>query len=100
MSQSACYARGELSCISCHAMHKADTDSRSLEEWTDDQLHPGMRGNAACVDCHDASQYGEQHTHHAPTSSGSNCYSCHMPFTSYGILKAIRSHHISSPNIL
>jgi hypothetical protein len=39
------------------------------------------------------------HTHHRSNSSGSECYNCHMPHTTYGVLKAIRSHQISSPRI-
>ncbi len=28
------------------------------------------------------------------------CYNqCHMPFTTYGLLKAIRSHQVSSPSV-
>ena len=92
----------KLSCLSCHELHQASDDSRSREEWTDDQLKPGMRTNDACLACHE--QYSdsaalEAHTHHAPDSSGSSCYNCHMPYTTYGLLKAIRSHTISSPSI-
>ena len=39
------------------------------------------------------------HTHHLADSSGSNCYNCHMPHTAYGLLKAIRNHTISSPDL-
>ncbi len=92
MRDSGCFKRGELSCVSCHSMHKyADTD---------DQLATRMEGNVACFQCH--SQYAaklQEHTHHAPNSGGSLCYNCHMPHTSYGLLKAIRSHTINSPSV-
>ncbi|MCP4813557.1 MAG: ammonia-forming cytochrome c nitrite reductase subunit c552, partial [Planctomycetaceae bacterium] len=39
------------------------------------------------------------HTHHLANSQGSQCYNCHMPHTTYGLLKAIRSHQIDSPNV-
>ena len=39
------------------------------------------------------------HTHHEFESSGSNCYNCHMSYTTYGLLKAIRSHQIDSPSV-
>ena len=39
------------------------------------------------------------HTKHAPDSSGSSCYNCHMPYTTYGLLKTIRSHTVSSPSV-
>ena len=32
-------------------------------------------------------------------STGSSCYNCHMPYTTYGLLKTIRSHPISSPSV-
>lgn len=101
LMRSPCYIDGEMSCLSCHGMHKAEDDPRTLAEWADDQLHPGMRGNAACTQCHE--QYVEEaalaaHTHHAADSSGSNCYDCHMPYTTYGLLKGIRTHEVHSPD--
>ena len=39
------------------------------------------------------------HTNHAPESAGSRCYDCHMPYTSYGLLRAIRSHTVTSPTV-
>ena len=27
------------------------------------------------------------------------CYNCHMPYTSYGLLKALRSHQITGPSV-
>lgn len=89
--QSPCYERGELSCFSCHSLHKSDPD---------DQLASGMNGNQACLQCHSSFQNKiEQHTHHLTGSSGSLCYNCHMPHTTWGLLGAIRSHQISSPNV-
>ena len=96
---SACYQRGEMQCMSCHSLHKTAEDPRPLNEWADDQLKHNMNGDQACLQCHDASEYGDQHTHHSKASSGSRCYNCHMPHSTYGLLKAIRSHQISSPNV-
>src|SRR4051794_10697920 len=90
-----------LSCFSCHTLHKKPDDPRSIHEWADDQLGAGMNGNQACLQCHDAYR-GEKltaHTKHSANSSGSSCYNCHMPYTTYGLLKAIRSHTISSPSV-
>ena len=61
-----------------------------------------MRGNEACLQCHQEYQSEEQlamHTHHAAESSGSNCYNCHMPHTTLGLMKAMRSHTIDSPSV-
>lgn len=86
-----CYQRGELSCLSCHSMHGSDPN---------DQLNDALSGNAACVQCHkEIGNDVSQHTHHDVNSSGSLCYNCHMPHTTYGLLKAIRSHQIDSPNV-
>lgn len=90
MIVSGCYLRGELSCISCHSMHQSDPN---------DQLAAGMDGNQACLQCHEGyADDLEQHTHHLPNSPGSLCYNCHMPFTSYAVFTAMRSHRIDSPS--
>ncbi|MGE4605961.1 MAG: multiheme c-type cytochrome [Myxococcota bacterium] len=97
-----CFQRGELSCLSCHQMHQATDDTRSVDEWAEDQLGVAKRDNAACVQCHASfadDQRLAQHTHHRPDSPGSSCYDCHMPHTAYGLHKATRSHQISSPSV-
>ncbi|MCS7471661.1 C cytochrome precursor [Stieleria sp. ICT_E10.1] len=99
MEQSGCFQRGEMSCLSCHQLHKAADDTRSDKDWANDQLKPSAYGNDACVQCHDQQQYSTAHTHHLADSSGSNCYNCHMPHTAYGLLKAIRNHTISIPDL-
>ncbi|MDA1056009.1 MAG: multiheme c-type cytochrome [Planctomycetota bacterium] len=99
--ESACFQHGELSCFSCHQMHQSEDDMRPRADWADDQLKPDMRGNEACLACHDdyrALDKLESHTHHSSSSDGSRCYNCHMPNTTYGLLKATRSHRISSPS--
>ncbi len=97
---SACYKQGEMTCLTCHRMHKSASDSRPLVEWANDQLQPDAIGDVTCAKCHSADKYAaQQHTHHEFESSGSSCYNCHMPHTSYGLLKAIRSHTISSPDV-
>jgi hypothetical protein len=98
-----------LSCASCHTMHKTADDDRSLDAWADDQLAPhadGAAGNDACLQCHSVEsgfsrtlQRIEDHTQHRADSTGSSCYNCHMPYTTYGLLKTIRSHQISNPSV-
>jgi predicted CXXCH cytochrome family protein len=91
MIESGCYTRGDLSCLSCHSMH---------ESAPDDQLARGMEGKEACLQCHPSHRAGlQEHTRHGPSSAGSECYDCHMPHTTYGLLKAIRSHWIDSPSV-
>jgi hypothetical protein len=96
-----CYQRGDMSCLSCHVMHRSAEDPRALSSWADDQLGAGMAGNAACVQCHPRFESPAEraaHTHHAPDSPGSECYNCHMPYTTWGLLRAIRSHTVDSPS--
>jgi hypothetical protein len=67
----------------------------------DKQLKEGMNGNEACLRCHHQSEKAlAAHTHHGPDSSGSLCYNCYMPYTSCGLLRAIRSHQIDRPTVL
>ncbi len=89
-----CFAGGEYNCLSCHSMHNYED--------RDDQLKPGMRSNAACLQCHpefETKASLEAHTHHADDSTGSLCYDCHMPHSSYALLKGVRSHTLNSPNL-
>jgi hypothetical protein len=102
--ESACYTRGhgerKLSCMSCHTLHKASDDPRPLEAWADGLLGAGMDGDEACLQCHDTFRtQPEEHTHHPAASQGSRCTNCHMAYTSYGLLKAIRSHRVHSPSV-
>jgi predicted CXXCH cytochrome family protein len=91
MIESACFQKGELSCLSCHSMHKSKPDK---------QMRPEMLGDQACVQCHASiAENLTGHTHHLVDSSGSRCYNCHMPHTSYALFSAIRSHRIDSPNL-
>ena len=99
---SPCYQTEEFSCFSCHTMHPAADDPRPRLEWANDQLKPGMDGNLACLQCHAefaAADRLSAHSRHPPESSGSQCYNCHMPYTTFGLLKAIRSHQVDSPSV-
>jgi hypothetical protein len=90
---SGCYTKGQMSCLSCHSMHRSDPV---------DQLKPSGMDGRSCQECHREPKYNEkirEHTFHEPNSSGSACLNCHMPHTTYALFKAIRSHQISSPNV-
>jgi hypothetical protein len=111
--ESPCYKNARdnartMSCYSCHTMHEASDDPRSQVEWADDQLSAAAQENGACVTCHTGvvgadrrvgPYNAETHTHHRTDSPGSSCYNCHMPYTTYGLLKTVRSHQISSPSV-
>ncbi len=100
--ESGCHQHGDLSCVSCHQMHQETSDTRSRTTWADDQLSDAGTDDRACTQCHKQFSTDEKiaaHTHHPVGSSGSRCYNCHMPHTTYGLLKAIRSHTIDSPSV-
>ena len=82
-------------------MHKDPDDLRPVADWADThQLAEGMETNSACQQCHPSiAQNVPSHTNHSADSSGSSCYNCHMPYTSYGLMRAIRSHTITSPSV-
>ncbi|HET6408369.1 MAG TPA: cytochrome c3 family protein, partial [Chthoniobacteraceae bacterium] len=91
--ESPCYKGGKFSCLSCHSGH---------DNQPDDMLATRGKGNTACLQCHEKFNEPRQltaHTRHGANSSGSECYNCHMPHTTYGVLKGIRSHQISSPRV-
>ena len=90
---SPCYKGGQFTCLSCHSLHKSEPDA---------QLARNRLGDAACTQCHERYADPTQrlaHTHHQAGSPGGECYNCHMPRTTYGVLKAIRSHQVSSPRV-
>jgi hypothetical protein len=91
----------KMTCFSCHTMHKTASDPRSTAEWAGThQVSAGMNSNEACLQCHPAVRANVTgHTRHQAQSTGSDCYNCHMPYTSYGLLRALRSHQISSPTV-
>ncbi|MBL9128237.1 MAG: hypothetical protein JNL97_11340 [Verrucomicrobiales bacterium] len=89
--ETGCHRRGEMTCLTCHSLHEyADRD---------DQLKPGADGNRTCLTCHAADRYGSKHSRHAAGSSGDACVNCHMPHTTYALLKATRQHRIDSPRV-
>jgi hypothetical protein len=98
---SPCFRGGEFSCISCHEMHLDSPGQTSMQTWARTaQLKPKMDSDMACLQCHkDMSARIVAHTHHPADSAGSRCYNCHMPRTTFGLLHAMRSHQVSSPNV-
>lgn len=94
-----CHEKGGMTCLTCHNMHQKTEDARPTEAWANDQLH-AIDINQTCLDCH--SQYAKDipaHTHHAADSIGSSCMNCHMPHSTYGLMKGVRTHRIESPSV-
>ena len=93
IEQSPCFRGGRFSCLSCHSIHDSDPNDLLARNRTD---------NRACTQCHEAYRDPAAltvHTHHLAGSPGNECYNCHMPHTTYGVLSAIRSHQVSSPKV-
>lgn len=92
LTASPCHEAAELSCMDCHTMHAGDPAG---------QLTERNRGNTPCLRCHqplrDEAARAE-HTRHPPGSSGSECYACHMPHITYGVMDIHRSHRIEVPD--
>jgi hypothetical protein len=86
--ESKCMQSGKLACTTCHSMHEADPDGLVKES---------AESDGKCLSCHP--KIDNAHTHHNGGSPGARCYSCHMPRTVYGLLKAIRNHRIDSPHV-
>lgn len=94
LSRSECFTKGEMTCLSCHSAH-------SMER-PESQLKKNMNSNQACVQCHQEPEYTTElasHTHHQLDSEGSRCFNCHMPHTSYALMRGIRNHRIVSPRV-
>ncbi|HEX5053604.1 MAG TPA: C cytochrome precursor [Planctomycetota bacterium] len=96
---SRCHDRGNMTCLSCHVLHQPDDDARPRLEWANDQLRD-VDGDQTCLQCHES--YGKDvpsHSHHVAGSEGSRCENCHMPYTTYGLMKGVRNHRIASPSV-
>lgn len=98
---SPCFQGGEFSCMSCHEMHPDEPSPDVLMAWRAGQMRTDHGNtNQDCLQCHEGIEKDiAAHTFHAPESVGSNCYDCHMPHTSYGLLRGVRSHQVSSPSV-
>lgn len=96
---SKCYQQGEMTCVSCHGMHGTDSNDQLLYgDSTDLEI---AHQNQACTQCHTELENEAElaaHSHHGPTSSGSLCYNCHMPYQAYALMKRVRSHRIMNPS--
>lgn len=90
MAVSECFLKGELTCVTCHSMHHADPNQQLIES---------AKRNDVCLQCHvSVAQNISAHTHHPTDSSGSECYNCHMPRTSFALFRAMRSHRVDIPS--
>ncbi|MGF1467356.1 MAG: ammonia-forming cytochrome c nitrite reductase subunit c552 [Sandaracinaceae bacterium] len=85
LMRSPCAADGGLACTSCHRMHGGDPEK---------QLEPSRSSDETCAACHGAiARAPEAHSGHRAV----RCIDCHMPYTSFGLLSAARSHRVGSP---
>ncbi len=104
MMESPCHKNAEgrdrMTCFSCHEMHPKHDSADQRAAWKRDQLKHAPNSDQDCLQCHPG--IGEDpasHTRHLPESSGSRCVNCHQPHTTYGLMTAIRSHQVTSPEV-
>jgi tetratricopeptide (TPR) repeat protein len=82
-SMSPCAKSGQIDCMHCHTSSGRYRFKRE-------------KFNNACLPCHEARVNNPtEHTHHAATSEGSKCISCHMPMTAFARMN--RSDHSMLP---
>ena len=82
------YTRG-VTCFSCHDVHGTANNADLVKPASD-----------VCLTCHGPQSPNgphrrriEQHTHHAPGATGSECVACHMPAIEQTIADVnVRSH--------
>jgi tetratricopeptide (TPR) repeat protein len=80
---SPCAKSGKMDCMHCHTSSGRYRFKRE-------------KFNNACMPCHEARVNNPtEHTHHAATSEGSKCISCHMPMTEFARMN--RSDHSLLP---
>jgi len=92
LTDSPCHQAAELSCMDCHTMHAGNPAG---------QLTERNRGNVPCLRCHEELRDEASlasHTRHQVETAGSQCYSCHMPHITYGVMDIHRSHRIEVPD--
>jgi len=94
--RSRCFLGGsadhKINCLTCHSMHEGDPKGQITAE---------NRTNKPCLACHQ--EYREDlalaaHTGHKSDSSGSSCYTCHMPRVVYGVMSVHPTHDITVPD--
>ncbi len=96
LMRSECFKKGNVTCGNCHDPHSSDAASNPTS------LKFRDRPDQMCLQCH--AQFAAKdalvrHTHHAVSSEGSRCASCHMPRIMDALLFEARSHQISEiPN--
>jgi len=85
-SQSMCYRKGKMSCLSCHRMHGGKPWALKWSEKSDRQ----------CTQCHqEVADLGVKHSFHK--AGQTSCVDCHMPRFLTGPLHFLRDHRIRSP---
>ena len=83
-------AEGGLTCEHCHRMHSGDPKG---------MIPPAMRGPDACRSCHgEIVAKAAEHSGHRAGGSGTDCYACHLPKITYGLLRMHPTHRIQDPD--
>ena len=99
---SPCFKRRRFSCISCHEMHLDSHGQTDAKTWArTDQLASEDGFRFACLQCHkDMTARLVAHTHHERGFIRQPLLQLpHAAHYVFGLLHAMRSHQVSSPNV-
>jgi tetratricopeptide (TPR) repeat protein len=94
--QSACFRKGQLTCLTCHSAPHEDHGPNELK------LAKGASGSAladaSCKGCHpQVAAQAAQHARHR-SAAATSCVACHMPKVVQGVLDQFADHAIDIPN--
>jgi predicted CXXCH cytochrome family protein len=96
LERSRCFQKAAVSCGTCHDPHAHDSASNPTSLKFRDEP------DRMCTGCHtplEDSARAAQHSHHAASSEGSRCVSCHMPRIMDALLFRAGYHQIDDiPN--
>ena len=84
---SACAADPSFGCATCHTMHGGDPAG---------QVRSGVRDGAVCRGCHAPTAPGCMGAD-GPHADRATCLDCHMPATTYGLFRTMRTHRVVRP---
>lgn len=90
MLQSACYRKGNATCLTCHDAPHATSKNGGVKHANELRDDP----DKLCRGCH--KKLDPKHTHHQ--TKAATCVACHMPPIVSGVLDAFADHAIDVPN--
>ena len=91
---SKCFTEGEISCLSCHSMHRKRPGGPAQTPGCG--LIKRVRNATMSLSSRPVFPITRTHT---GDSEGSSCLNCHMPHNAYALFSGIRNHQIETPRV-